>query len=287
MLPLKSLSNFYPPSWVGNVLKIRILSAAVFAPVLLGLVWIGGETLKISMLLLALLMAWEFFRMCGARITGPQRILGYFLTMAVACFLLGWNFGVPMIVVLPLAVLGIMVVALWGEQSFSERFISMGLLSLGVGYAGGLIVFLALLRDWPDHGLALTLSALFCTWGADTGAYFCGRAFGKRKLAPMVSPNKTIEGAVGGVIAAVLVAFLIWQAFTLTIPLIWMLIIGVVAGVLGVLGDLCASLLKRATDTKDSSQLIPGHGGVLDRFDGVMFVAPSVYCLLVLLEPWL
>ena len=269
------------------MLKERILSAAVFAPALLGVLWIGGNALKISMLVLALLMSWEFFRMCGARITGPQRILGYFLTLTVAGFLLGWNFGVAMIVLLPLAVLGLMVVALWGEQNFSERLISMGLLSLGVGYAGGLIVFLALLRDWPEHGLAFGLCALFCTWGADTGAYFCGRAFGKTKLAPMVSPNKTIEGAIGGVITAVLVALFVWKAFALTIPLIWMVSIGVVAGVLGVLGDLCESLLKRATDTKDSSQLIPGHGGVLDRFDGVMFVAPSVYCLLVLVEPWL
>jgi phosphatidate cytidylyltransferase len=100
---------------------------------------------------------------------------------------------------------------------------------------------------------------------------------GKKKLAPVISPKKTIEGAVGGVVAAIAMAFILRHFFMPELAPIHTLAVGSIAAVAGIVGDLCESLLKRSTGIKDSSNLIPGHGGVLDRFDGVMFAAPAIF----------
>ena len=130
---------------------------------------------------------------------------------------------------------------------------------------------------------------LFRSWGGDTCAYFAGRAFGKHKLAPVVSPNKTVEGAIGGVIGSVvigLLATIIYSALSgrfasLTVAVtarhyIIIAAMGAVASVLGILGDLFASAVKRQVGIKDYGTIFPGHGGILDRFDSVMFIAPLV-----------
>ena len=131
-------------------------------------------------------------------------------------------------------------------------------------------------------GLGLSLGAIFCTWAADTGAYFAGRAFGRHKLYPKISPGKTVEGAIGGLASAVGAAFLIRFLFDVPMEAAYTAGMGAVAGVAGVIGDLSESLLKRSVGAKDSSRLIPGHGGVLDRFDGVMFAAPALYAYVVI-----
>jgi len=123
------------------------------------------------------------------------------------------------------------------------------------------------------------LTALGITWGADSGAYFVGRAWGKRKLAPYISPNKTIEGVYGGLIAGMVVGlgFGFW-AGTATGDLGWLALVAFVTVLASVVGDLFESLLKRHAGVKDSSQLIPGHGGLLDRLDAI-FAALPVFAL--------
>lgn len=148
----------------------------------------------------------------------------------------------------------------------------------GVVYVGWLLSHLLLLRGsgtgW-DLGLKWLTLAFFCTWAADSVAYFAGRAFGKRKLAPDISPKKSVEGAIGGAIATVLVGWF-WGPVIGIAP--WQgALVACFAFVVSVLGDLAESALKRYTGVKDSGALLPGHGGVLDRFDSSLFVLPFVY----------
>ena len=147
-------------------------------------------------------------------------------------------------------------------------------------YVGGLLATLALLRrDTGALGPFYVLLALKLSWLADTGGYFAGRFLGKngKQLAPRVSPKKTQIGFVGSLAGAV-VSVLIAKAWYLTEEPLWkLLVLGVVAGSLGQLGDLVESMLKRSTGIKDSGNLIPGHGGLLDRIDALLFVSPVLY----------
>jgi phosphatidate cytidylyltransferase len=179
-------------------------------------------------------------------------------------------------------------VAMAAMAMFSVRLLRPGELAtvgartgqalLGLVYVAVLLTTVALLkREQGGRGGAWVFVALTIAWLGDSGAYFAGRALGRRKLSPQISPGKTVEGAVGGLLAsltAVAVAKL-WYLPSLgwvDVPLL-----ALPAAVLGQLGDLCESMLKRAHGVKDSGNLLPGHGGMLDRIDGLMFVAPYVY----------
>lgn len=132
----------------------------------------------------------------------------------------------------------------------------------------------------PYHGAKLVLYVCFLVWAADSGAYFAGKSLGKRKMAPHVSPNKTIEGLIGGIIAALIVGWLFagWFDIQFTSPL-HMVIITLITVVISVLGDLVESMFKRVSGIKDSSNIIPGHGGILDRIDSLTAAFP-VFALL-------
>jgi len=151
-----------------------------------------------------------------------------------------------------------------------------GITLLGILYVGLLFTPLALLRRLPS-GVAWVALALGMTFMNDTAAYFAGRFFGRHKLHPRISPGKTIEGAVGGtlgsVAAAAIVKLWLLPEFTWTDCVL----LGVPAGLLGQVGDLCESMIKRGAGVKDSGRVLPGHGGVLDRIDGLLFVIPYVY----------
>jgi phosphatidate cytidylyltransferase len=144
-------------------------------------------------------------------------------------------------------------------------------------YVGGLAAPLALLQRDAAHGPAWVLLAIGVTFGNDTGAYFGGRFLGKHKLYPKVSPAKTVEGAIGGLVATLLILFAVratlcpWLSFTDVMA------VGLPAAVMGPIGDLCESLIKRAAGVKDSGHLIPGHGGMLDRIDALLFVGAWIY----------
>jgi len=135
-----------------------------------------------------------------------------------------------------------------------------------------------------SHGEAYVLILLLIIWGADTAAYFCGRFVGKHKLAPMISPGKTIEGLVGGLIAAVVIAAI--AGWCMALPLItWLgfIVLGLITGMVSVVGDLFESMVKRQAGVKDSGNLLPGHGGLLDRLDSLVPAAPIFALGLILL----
>ena len=165
------------------------------------------------------------------------------------------------------------------EKQLGFATLAAGILSatlLAAGFAS-----LALLRDITP---ALAIAPLVGAFMSDTGAYFAGRAFGKRKLCPAVSPNKTVEGCVGGFIGSIvgmIVYHLIVKA-TISLDLGWVMIIvlGIVGSLLGQIGDLSFSVIKREYGIKDYGAIFPGHGGVLDRFDSVLFVSPAYYLII-------
>jgi phosphatidate cytidylyltransferase len=154
---------------------------------------------------------------------------------------------------------------------------------LGVFYVAWLGSHMILLRqlgeglEKSDIGGFLVIFAFALAWGADTGAYFVGNAIGRTRLLPRVSPHKSVEGALGGVASALGVAFLARATVVPIISVADAVTLGLVAPVVGLLGDLVESLIKRDVKIKDTSRALPGHGGMLDRFDSVLFVAPLVY----------
>ena len=173
-------------------------------------------------------------------------------------------------------------VVLRPDASLDHAFAGLARYIFGASWIG-LLVFLPLLRELPD-GLGWVFMALGLAWMSDTGAYFAGRAFGATKLHEALSPKKTVEGYFGGMVTATLGAgFFAW----LLVPdlnVADVLILGVGVGTLGVVGDLAESLVKRATGVKDAGNIMPGHGGLLDRVDSLLFVVPALYGYAVLVK---
>ena len=171
---------------------------------------------------------------------------------------------------LSVAVIGGLVFALFRRGDLPVAVGRLGLLLLGVLYVGFFIPHVALLRQQPE-GWRWVLFTVYSAMGTDSGAYFAGRAYGRRKLMPAVSPSKTVEGAIGGLVGAAIIGALCWLIFFRELPLGETLGVAVAIGVLAELGDLCESALKRGFGAKDSGWIIPGHGGILDRLDSLLF----------------
>ncbi len=205
-------------------------------------------------------------------------LLGLALMLAIFTGKLGAENGLVALTVLPLASASY-VLARPGEVPTAARRMGMGV--TGVLWAGGLLAATCALRQLPG-GFGWLLLACALSWGSDTGAYFAGRAFGRRKLAPLVSPGKTWEGVAGGVLLGTTLAFGIRSLFSVPIPPLHLAILSPIAAAMGMIGDLSESLLKRSVGVKDSGSIMPGHGGLLDRVDALLFVGPVVlmYALL-------
>lgn len=164
--------------------------------------------------------------------------------------------------------------------SLDQAFANLGRYVFGMSWIG-LLAFLPLLRELP-HGVGLIILSLGAAWLSDTGAYFAGRFFGRTPLHRALSPKKTVEGYVGGLVVCALGLWLIaWLSVPYFGPLD-VLALAALAGTLGVLGDLTESLVKRATGVKDAGSIMPGHGGLLDRIDSLLFVAPVMYGYVVI-----
>jgi phosphatidate cytidylyltransferase len=146
----------------------------------------------------------------------------------------------------------------------------------GLVYVPFLLGHLILIRDW-NKGIIWAFFVLAVLFAGDTAAYYVGKAFGRHKLSPNISPGKTVEGALGGLAANLLVGLLFKTWWLPELP--WSFCVGLVVllGVVGQVGDLVESMLKRSVDSKDSGGVLPGHGGVLDRVDGLLFAAPALY----------
>lgn len=278
----------------------RVAVALVGGPVALGAIWLGGWTLGTVVALLAALGAWEYYRMARLRGDRPFRLLGCagaavpalavtaqptleglaLATTAVTGGLLALGFALSLRLRWP-----------GGSPSGAVASTLAGTL-----YVGLPLGFLPLLRAIPDAlppgtaegiwvPMSFVLFPLLVTWASDSAAYFVGSALGRRRLAPSVSPGKSVEGSLGGIAGGMAAAGLMSGWWLAQLPVhavpvataVWM---GAVLSVGGQLGDLVESALKREVGVKDSGRIFPGHGGVLDRLDALLWAFPLTWLLL-------
>ena len=269
----------------------RIIFAVIAAPASIGVVYLGDWALAIVLSVLAALAAWEFFRM--ARETGAQPIepagiaLAALLPIAAHAQRLGvYTLSLTAIVAMLLVLFAS---TIWLRGPAGRPMSSVSITAFGVFYAG-LFSYIYAVRYHnyavgAAAGTALVFLPIFLTWSTDVGAYAFGRLFGRKKLIPAVSPGKTVEGAVGGlgltiVMCLLYVRFILMPYAQLGLTIQGAVLFAVVISVAAQVGDLAESLLKREAAVKDSSRILPGHGGILDRFDSLLFVMPIAFLLL-------
>jgi phosphatidate cytidylyltransferase len=174
--------------------------------------------------------------------------------------------------------MGLLLFVLLSFREIRTALSEAAILSLGLIYPTACLGYLILIRTIPgDLGPALILSLLMIVWGGDAAAYYAGRAFGKHKLAPIISPNKTIEGAIGGLGGSLAAGLLADRLFDLPFAGAAIFAVPLCVGGIGQLGDLVESMFKRSAGVKDSGSLIPSHGGLFDKLDSVAFAAPLFY----------
>jgi len=257
------------------MLKQRVLSAAVLIPVVILGVYLGGWPIYALVLLAVGGALWEFGDLVSIWPEQPSMQFGMLL-LGLLLFSDGQFPGLGLahwgLLVGTLGLLSVQVFLKNAPGSLNRWALAVA----GAGYIGYSGSFFLRLRAHPQ-GLALLVLALAATWICDSGAYFVGRAYGRRKLAPHISPKKSWEGVLGGLVsglAAVMLIGCLWvEGFT------WWhgLLLGVLVTAAAVIGDLAESVVKRQVGAKDSGKLIPGHGGALDRIDSLLFVVPLVF----------
>jgi phosphatidate cytidylyltransferase len=269
----------------------RVITALILVPLVLALVFLGPRWLiTMAVAGVAVLAGWEFIGLtekCGAK---PPRIA----VMAALVALFAGNYQWPdlTVVILSGLIVGLLIYCTFAspvERVFMDASSSVFTLC----YAGLTLLAIPMLREQPN-GPTLVAFLLFVVWAGDSVALYVGRAWGKRKLAPTLSPNKTWVGSVGSVVGSVVVTGgLFWLATFLAqwnfVKLSfadevwwWWLVMAVVVNVAAQVGDLAESALKRSAGVKDSGSLLPGHGGVLDRIDALLLAAPVLWYALVI-----
>jgi phosphatidate cytidylyltransferase len=262
----------------------RIITALIVLPVLIASIlvsWLAPLFVALALSAMALGL-YEFWLLARKRGLRPDVVVGF--AGAAALFTVFYfdrpqEVPVLLLLVLPALVIAALAAAMLRGAPFDNMIASVGATLLGVMYVAFLGGHLVAVRMGFEQTRAADLLSFFflVIMGSDTGAYYTGRALGRHKLAPAVSPGKTWEGAVGGMVASLLMAVLAHYWFFPELPLKWALPLAAAMNVLGVLGDLTESALKRGAGAKDAAQILPGHGGLLDRLDSLLFNAPVLY----------
>lgn len=258
-------------------LVIRIVSALILLPIVVWLVWRGGWWFAGLVAFAAGACASEYSLIVFRRIPpmGWVAVVGAGILPLLPHLHaeLAWTYG--------FFVIGLMFLVTWTwhliKGPLAEAPVRSAHTLNALVYGGIGFVSLSALRLLPETGLGWVIAALTVTWANDTSAYFAGRFLGRHKLYPEVSPNKTWEGFFGGVVGSVIGMFVLKFFFFSFLTTADCLAVGIAGGILGPIGDLVESMLKRAYQVKDSGKIIPGHGGLLDRVDALIFNAPMVF----------
>jgi phosphatidate cytidylyltransferase len=256
------------------MLKKRVITGLWGIPLLIATVWFDKPLpwFTILVAIWGMLAVFEFYKLVAGAKAQPLTYFGLIWTLL---FIISPHFQYGFIVPL-LLTLAVMLPLTWllGRPKKEGAFFSWAWTLAGILYLGWLLSYLVALRGL-DEGRNWVFFALFTTFASDTTAFFVGRALGRHKLAPNISPGKTWEGTIAGVFGAIIASLL----FTLLIPISYAqaIVLGILVSIFGQLGDLVESLLKRNMGVKDSGRLIPGHGGFLDRIDSVVFAGVVVY----------
>ena len=262
----------------------RIITALIVLPVLIASILISWlAPLFVALALSAMVLGlYEFWLLAKRRGMKPDVVIGF---VGAAALFTVFYFDRPqeapllLLLILPGLTIAVLVAAMLRGAPFENMIASTGATLLGVMYVallGGHLV--AVRMGFEQQRAAHLLSFFFLViMGSDSGAYYTGRASGRHKLAPKISPGKTWEGAIGGMLTSLLMAVVAHYWFFPELPLKVALPLAAVMNILGVLGDLTESALKRGAGAKDAAQILPGHGGLLDRLDSLLFNAPLIY----------
>lgn len=268
----------------GSLAK-RLLASAVFIPCLIFIARAGGWYYFALIAVVIVTGLAEYYRILSAKGLRPHRAVGIAAgaLLSAALYLGG---GAWAALTLTASALAVMIAALigGGRERALERIAAT---LFGVLYVSLLGSHMVLVRELPretgldyEAGFPLVIALFTMTWCYDTGAYAAGRLFGRHKLFPSISPGKTVEGALGGVVLSVAGIFIALAIVDIPFTPLEAVLLALVASVAGQTGDLAESMLKRDAGIKDSSRAIPGHGGILDRFDSLLFSAPVLYYLI-------
>ena len=264
--------------------KTRLLSGILLVIIALFTIISGDGILFGTLLIISLIGMSELYKILDIQ-KAPLGIAGYLAAIAYYFFSLlqgGHNIDIISIVFLLL----LMFIYVFSYPKYRSEHVMLAF--FGLFYVALMLSFVYKIRVFLDYGAFLVWLVFLCSWGSDTCAYCVGMLFGKKKLAPVLSPKKSIEGAIGGVVGAALLSALYAFAINRFFPGVELgigqcAIIGAAGSVISQVGDLAASAIKRNHDVKDYGKLIPGHGGILDRFDSVIFTAPIIYYLAMIL----
>jgi phosphatidate cytidylyltransferase len=262
----------------------RVLTAVIALPILIATIVVPQLALLFVLLAVVAigLAMYEYYSLALRRDIRPDIVAMYLATAALLTIAYFNDPAIDLLLtqfVLIVLTVGTLVRATLKGAPFDKMIASSGVTILGVLYVGWLGSYIVSLRTafTPTMSRHILSFLFIVNMGSDAGAYYVGRALGKHKLAPSISPGKTWEGVFGGLAAAVTLAALSHYWFFTELPLKWGLLLAAIMTVVGILGDLTESALKRSAGAKDAAQLLPGHGGVLDRLDSLLFNAPLIY----------
>lgn len=273
---------------LGKISKERTVSAVVLVIAALATILPGGIILAVTLYIISIIGFFELTKACGVRVGSRINALewmGIFcitLYYAVTYFVRNTTYSMELVILMLIA---LMFVYVFGFSKYHANQVMNTYFALI--YAPVMLSFVFLTRQL-ENGIYLVWMIFISSWISDTFAYLVGVMIGKHKLAPVLSPKKSIEGAVGGIVGAAVVGALFGAYLDNTLGtenfVIVLAIVGVVGSVISQVGDLAASAIKRNHEIKDYGKLIPGHGGIMDRFDSVIFTAPITYFLIILLK---
>lgn len=272
-------------------MKTRLLTAAIALPIIIASIVLPAyfpATVWLFVAIAGFALAaglFEFYSLTKKIELKADAAIGY---LGSAALFVGFVFNAPanapelLTATIAVIIISVLISQTFRfQKDFSKMLTGIGATLLGVFYVaflGGFLVATRIGFETPANLSTHLLSYFFLViFGSDAGAYFAGRAFGKHKLAPSISPGKTVEGLVGGMIAAAGFAALATWWFFPELPYQWSIPFAMALAVVGVLGDLCESAMKRGSNTKDAASILPGHGGLLDRLDSLLFGAPILY----------
>jgi len=272
-------------------MKTRILTATIALPIIIASIILPSyvpETMWLFVCIAAVALAaglFEFYSLTKKLELKADASIGYLGSVALfMAFVVDAPAKAPDLLIIMMAliiVLALITQMFRFQKDFSKMLTGIGVTILGVFYVAFLGGFLVSMRTgFETHaGLSTQLLGYFflVLFGSDVGAYFVGRAFGKHKLAPTISPGKTVEGLIGGLLFAAAAAAIVSLSFFPELPFQWSIPLAIVLAGVGVLGDLAESAMKRGSKTKDAASILPGHGGFLDRLDSLLFGAPILY----------
>ncbi len=266
----------------GGSLARRLLAAAVFLPCFFIIAHRGGIYYLILVDMIIILGLFEFYKMMEAKGLRPYKWIGVLSGGALPWYLF-FRQGIYANVLLTLTFIAVMIAELIRKDK-GHAVYHISVTIFGVLYVSWLGSHLMLLRELPiiaglDYaaGFTFVIIVFTLTWCCDTGAYIFGKMFGRRKLFPSISPGKTVEGALGGTFLSIVGILIARGLMETQLGIVDAVALAIAASVIGQLGDLVESMIKRDAKLKDSSTAIPGHGGILDRFDSLLFTAPLIY----------